>query len=311
MDDGARRAEILLEALPYIRHFHGKTIVIKYGGAAMNKADLSREFARDVTLLQYVGMRPVIVHGGGPQVNQTLKDLNIESKFVDGLRVTDENTMDVVEMVLSGRINKQIVSLINHEGGRAVGISGKDGLLARTRKKELTRKHEDGTLETISLGRVGALKDSEINPDIINTLDGSGFIPVIAPIATDAEGHSLNINADIMAGAVASALKAEKLVLLTDTKGLLMNEKTITRLTPGEVRDLIDKEIITGGMLPKVECCLDALQAGVARTHIIDGRIPHSLLLEIFTIGGVGTLISNNIDLMNDLMDKVNRGLEL
>ena len=291
--DEKRRAEILLEALPYIRRFSGKTIVIKYGGAAMEQSDLSREFARDVTLLQYVGMRPVIVHGGGPQIGRTLADLGIKSEFIDGHRVTDEKAMEVVEMVLAGRINKNIVSLINHEGGRAVGISGRDGLLAQADIHELKRLTPDGLTETFNIGRVGTVRGDQINPAVINTLDQAGFIPVIAPVAAHADGNSLNVNADTMAGAIASALKAEKLILLTDTAGVLRDGATIARMTPTEVAELVKSGVIAGGMLPKVDCCLRALEAGVTRAHIIDGRVAHAVLLEIFTQEGVGTLISD------------------
>ncbi len=293
------RAEILLEALPYIRRFYGKTVVVKYGGAAMNQADLSRDFARDIVLLKYVGINPVIVHGGGPQINRTLDDLGIKSDFVDGRRVTDDSTMEVVEMVLAGKINKSIVSLINQEGGRAVGISGKDGALARANRHEHVRKNPDGTEESVSLGRVGTVTGESINPSLIKTLEKESFIPVIAPVAVDEDGQGLNINADTMAGAVAGALKAEKLMLLTDTPGLLKDDKTITRLTPAEVRGHIEDGVITGGMLPKTECCLNALSEGVGRTHIIDGRVPHAVLLEIFTTRGVGTLISEDVSLIN------------
>ena len=292
MTDEARRADILLEALPYIRQFHDKTIVVKYGGAAMDKADLSREFARDVTLLKYVGMHPVIVHGGGPQVNKVMKDLGITSQFVDGHRITDEQSMEVVVMVLAGKINKEIVSLINFEGGRAVGISGKDGLLARADVHEISKKGPDGSIETINLGLVGTLTGKQIDPALIETLKKDGFIPVIAPVASSTDGGLLNVNADTMAGAVASALKAEKLILLTDTPGILKENQTLTGLSPAETRKLIADGVISGGMLPKVECCLEALKGGVASTHIIDGRVPHALLLEIFTAKGVGTLIT-------------------
>lgn len=290
------RAEVLLEALPYIRQFFGKTIVIKYGGAAMNRPELSREFARDVTLLQYVGMRPVIVHGGGPQVSRTMEILGIHSTFIDGHRVTDREAMNVVEMVLAGKINKEIVSLLNQEGGRAVGISGKDGQLAVAELHEIERRDDAGNVETVSLGRVGTVGTDSIDPSVIRTLDDAGFIPVIAPVAVDREGESLNVNADTMAGAIAAALRAEKLILLTDTPGLLNGDEPIPRITPQGVEELIDRGVISGGMLPKVRCCLEALKNGIRRTHIIDGREPHALLLEIFTMSGVGTLISNDIE---------------
>lgn len=290
------RAEILLEALPYIRRFSGKTIVIKYGGAAMASADLSRQFARDIVLLQHVGIKPVIVHGGGPQISQLLGDLNISSEFVDGHRVTDAAAMDVVEMVLAGKINKGIVALINNEGGRAAGISGKDGNLATAEPHSLTRTNDAGHTEEVSLGRVGRISKDGINPEILRTLEESSYVPVIAPVATDDEGNSLNINADTMAGAVAASLKAEKLILLTDTAGVLVGGETVTGLGPAEVQRLKDRGEISGGMIPKVDCCLQSLYGGVNRTHIIDGRIPHAVLLEVFTDRGVGTLISNDFD---------------
>ena len=291
-----RRAEILLEALPYIRRFSGKTIVIKFGGAAMANRELSKDFARDVVLLQYVGIKPVIVHGGGPQINKLLEDLKIPTQFVDGHRITDEASMDVVEMVLCGKINKEIVALINSEGGRAAGISGKDGNLAVAEPHELQRTNDAGFQETVSLGRVGRISKDRISPDIITTLEGNGYVPIIAPVAADEDGHSMNVNADTMAGAVASALKAEKLLLLTDTPGVLVDGEPVTGLGPEDVDELKRTGKITGGMLPKVDCCLQALMYGVKRTHIVDGRVPHALLLEIFTDRGVGTLISNDFD---------------
>ena len=286
-------AQVLLEALPYIRKFQGKTIVVKFGGAAMKNPELSRDFARDVVLLQYVGMRPVIIHGGGPQINQLLESLKIESHFVDGHRVTDEPAMEVVEMVLAGRVNKEIVSLINHEGGRAVGLTGKDGMLARGILHTIQRKNQDGSTSDVSLGRVGKVDAAGINPQVLNALEDGGYIPIIAPIAVDDEGRSLNINADTMAGAIASALKAEKLILLTDTPGVLIEGKTVTGLSPDSVQRHIESGGITGGMLPKVQCCIDSLKAGIRSAHIIDGRVAHAVLLEIFTDTGVGTLIKN------------------
>ena len=283
----------LLEALPYIRKYSGKTIVIKYGGAAMDKADLRDSFARDITLLQYVGMKPVIVHGGGPQINQLLKDLNIQSEFIDGHRVTDKSAMDVVEMVLAGNVNKSIVALINKEGGKAVGISGKDGNLAEASLHTINRKNTEGQTEQVSLGRVGSVNFSDIRPHVIRSLEDAGYVPVIAPVAVDKNGDSLNINADTMAGAIASALKAEKLILLTDTPGVMKDGATLTGLRPDDVRRLIDDGTIKGGMIPKVTCCLEALDAGVRRTHIIDGRVKHATLLEILTDTGVGTLITS------------------
>jgi len=287
------RVKVLLEALPYIRNFAGKTAVIKFGGAAMKDPELSADFAKDVVLLQYVGIRPVIVHGGGPQINKLLNDLNIKSHFVDGHRVTDEAAMEVVEMVLAGRVNKEIVNLINHEGGKAVGLTGKDGILARGDIHTIKKEKADGSIEEISLGRVGDISSTGINPAILNALYDKGYIPVIAPVAVDIEGKSLNINADTMAGAVAASLKAEKLILLTDTPGVIIHDKTITGLNPEEVKKYIARGDITGGMLPKVNCCLNAIREGTHSAHIIDGRVPHALLLEIFTDKGVGTLITN------------------
>ena len=289
------RAEVLLEALPYIQKFHGKTIVIKYGGAAMEQAALQDKFARDVVLLRYVGMRPVIVHGGGPRINRLLDRLGIASQFVDGHRVTDHDAMEVAEMVLSGNINKEIVSLINREGGHAVGISGRDGHLATATEHSIEKSRDDGSTEKVSLGRVGTVNARTVKPDLIQDLIDREYIPVIAPIAADENGESMNVNADTMAGAIASALKAEKLILLTDTRGILDGDKTLTGLTPKNVDELIQKKIISGGMLPKTRCCTDALQAGVRRAHIIDGRVPHALLLEIFTDHGVGTLITPEV----------------
>lgn len=293
MKQALQKVETLLEALPYIQSFVGKSIVIKYGGAAMNQADLRQQFAEDVVLLRLVGMHPIIVHGGGPQINQLLKDLNIPSQFIDGHRITDEDSMEVVEMVLSGSVNKSIVSLINKAGGKAVGISGKDGHLARGILHGLERKTDSG-VEKVDLGRVGTVDLSKIDTSILELLDNSGYIPIIAPVTVDSEGKSLNINADTMAGAIAAALNAEKLILLTDTAGVLRDGKTVTGLKVNAVRELIDSEVIHGGMLPKVDCCLHALENGVNKAHIIDGRIPHSLLLEIFTDTGVGTLIESN-----------------
>lgn len=292
MKEALHKIETLLEALPYIQKFKGKSIVIKYGGAAMNQADLRAQFAQDVVLLRLVGMHPVIVHGGGPQINQLLTDLQIPSEFVDGHRITDEASMEVVEMVLSGSVNKSIVSLINKAGGRAVGISGKDGHLARGILHELEKKTDSGT-EKVSLGRVGTVDINKIDTSILTLLDDSGYIPIIAPVTVDSDGHSLNINADTMAGAIAAALQAEKLILLTDTPGVIHEGKTITGLKFDNVKALIENEVIHGGMLPKVDCCLHAIEHGVNRAHIIDGRVPHALLLEIFTDKGVGTLIES------------------
>ncbi len=285
-------ANVLIEALPYIRRFHKSIIVIKLGGSAMNDEKLRREFARDIVLLQYVGVRPVVVHGGGPQINQFLEQLNISSQFIDGHRVTDEAIMEVVEMVLAGKNNKEIVALIQNEGGRAIGISGRDGGLAQAEEYSLEKIEADGRREVISLGRVGRLSAKGIDPSILHTLENNSYISVVAPIAADRTGKAINVNADTMAGAIAAALRAEKLILLTDTEGLLVNGERATMLTPKKVEQLREKGFIQGGMLPKVNCCLEALKGGVKRTHILDGRVAHALLLEIFTNQGVGTMLA-------------------
>ncbi|MBI4209552.1 MAG: acetylglutamate kinase [Deltaproteobacteria bacterium] len=292
MEKLIEKASILLEALPYIRRFYGKTFVIKYGGSAMIDDELRRTFAQDVSLLKYVGINPVIVHGGGPQIGKMLEKLGKNSEFVDGLRVTDEETMDIVEMVLVGDLNKEIVALINHYGGKAVGLSGKDGKLIEADKIKYQKKRVGNVpAELIDLGRVGEVKT--IHPAIIEALDREKFIPVIAPVGMDEEGKSLNINADTVAGEIAKALKAEKLILLTDVEGVKDKKgKLIATLTPKKARGGIHKGVITGGMIPKVECCLEALEGGVQKTHIIDGRVKHAVLLEIFTDVGVGTEVS-------------------
>ncbi|MBS0617755.1 MAG: acetylglutamate kinase [Spirochaetes bacterium] len=280
----------LLEALPYIQRFAGKTIVIKYGGAAMDKADLSDRFAQDVVMLKLCGIDPVIVHGGGPQINQLLARLGVESKFIDGHRVTGDDEMAAVEMVLAGDVNKRIVAQIARAGGKAVGISGRDGALARATRHHL-EKNENGKITTIDLGRVGSVHPHDVNVQVLNALKQGGFIPVIAPIAFDDDGASLNINADTMAGAIAAALAAEKLVLLTDTPGVMHEGKTLTRLNPSDVARLKKEGIISGGMIPKTDCAVAAVENKVGAAHIIDGRVPHALLLEIFTDTGVGTMI--------------------
>ncbi len=285
------RAKILIEVLPYIRRFNGATIVIKYGGNAMVDEQLKQEFALDVILLKYVGMNPVVVHGGGPQIGDFLKRLSIESEFVDGMRVTDRQTMDVVEMVLVGKVNKEIVNLINQNGGIAVGLSGKDGKLISARKmKYLKKRSEDPVPEIIDMGMVGEI--TSVNAGILVTLMEKEFIPVIAPVGFGSSGETYNINADLVAGKVASALGARKLVLLTDTAGVL-DEKgdLISTLKMQEARESISNGTIKGGMIPKVNCCLTALREGVNKTHIIDGREPHAILLEILTKVGVGTEI--------------------
>ena len=285
------RAKILIEVLPYIRRFNGATIVIKYGGHAMVDEQLKQEFALDVILLKYVGMNPVVVHGGGPQIGDFLKKLSIKSEFVDGMRVTDRQTMDVVEMVLVGKVNKEIVSLINQNGGIAVGLSGKDGKLISARKmKYLKKRSEDPVPEIIDMGMVGEI--TSVNAGILVTLMEKEFIPVIAPVGFGSSGESYNINADLVAGKVASALGERKLVLLTDTEGVL-DEKgdLISTLKMQEARESISNGTIKGGMIPKVNCCLTALREGVNKTHVIDGREPHAILLEILTKIGVGTEI--------------------
>ena len=285
------KAEVLIEALPYIRRFYNKTIVIKYGGHAMVDDDLKVNFALDVILMKYVGFNPIIVHGGGPQIGKVLEKMGKPSKFIDGMRVTDLETMDIVEMVLVGKINKEIVGLINHHGGQAVGLSGKDGQLIMARKLDIV-KQKDGTdaPEIIDIGMVGEVES--INPNVIEALDRNKFIPVIAPIGIGSQGETYNINADLVAGKIASALRAEKMVLLTDVEGLLDEKKRlISTIDSKKVRKYIKEGIISEGMIPKVTCCLEALTEGVVKTHIIDGRVKHALLLEVFTDVGVGTEI--------------------
>jgi len=286
-----QKAEILLEALPYIKNFYDKTIVIKYGGNAMVTEDLKKNFALDIVMMKYIGINPVVVHGGGPQIDKTLKALGIQSHFIEGQRVTSKETIDVVEMVLGGKVNKEIVSLINHQGGNAVGITGKDGdLILAKRHKRVKQSPETDRPEIIDLGLVGEI--TKVNPRILETLDQNEFIPVIAPIGKGETGETLNINADFVAAQIASSLKAEKLVLMTDTEGVKNKTgKLQTGLTRKIATDMIRSKIIRDGMLPKVNCCLDALKAGVHKTHIIDGRIRHALLLEIFTAEGIGTQI--------------------
>ncbi len=285
-----KKAEVLLEALPYMRRFQGQTLVIKYGGAAQLEPELKRGFAQDITLLQYLGINPVVVHGGGPQIGQVLAQMDIPTRFVEGLRVTDESTMDVVEMVLAGKINKEIVNLINAAGGRAVGLSGKDGLLLQAQKLEFYRPREDEPPEIIDIGLVGEV--TGVNTDLIHSLQSQHFIPVIAPVGVGEQGETYNINADLVAGAMAAALGAAKLILLTDVPGVLDKEKhLISSLTRRQAVTLMEEGVIAGGMLPKVKCCLEALEDGVAKAHILDGRVPHAVLLEIFTDTGIGTEI--------------------
>ena len=292
MENLIAKADVLLEALPYLRRFSGKTIVVKYGGHAMTDERLKAGFAQDVVLLKYVGINPVIVHGGGPQIAQLLKQLGIESHFVRGMRVTDQATMDVVEMVLAGKINKEIVSLINHHGGRAVGISGKDDKLILAKKLEMSTGRP-GKGGKVDIGLVGDVR--AINPQLIESLGRDGFIPVIAPVGVGENGETYNINADIVAGEVAEALHAEKLILLTDVEGIRgADEKVMRTLDSDLAKQLVRDGIIAEGMIPKVECCIEALRGGVHKTHIVDGRVRHALLLEIFTDQGVGTEVVRN-----------------
>jgi len=287
-NDAATKARILAEALPYIRRFHGKTIVVKFGGNAMVDAELQASFARDVVLLKLVGMDPVVVHGGGPQIEQLLKQLGIRSEFVQGMRVTDAATMDVVEMVLGGAVNKDIVTLINQAGGRAVGLTGQDGAFIRARK--LLMPSRDKPAELLDIGQVGEIES--IDPGVIDSLEQGGFIPVVAPIGVGADGLSYNINADLVAGKLAEVLHAEKLVLLTNTPGVLDEQgKLLTGVTPRQIDAMLAAGTLSGGMLPKIASALDAARAGVRSVHIIDGRVPHALLLEVLTDQGVGTLI--------------------
>jgi acetylglutamate kinase len=294
MDNVAKsieRAEILLEALPYIRRFYNKTIVIKYGGHAMVDEELKNQFARDVVMMKYIGIHPVVVHGGGPQIGSFLKKLGKDSKFVQGMRVTDEETMDIVEMVLVGKVNKEIVGFINQHGGKAVGLSGKDGNLIRAEKYYLSEERaKDTPPEIIDIGLVGKVKN--IHAELIVSLANDGFIPVIAPTGLGDNGETYNINADIVAGEVAAALKAEKLVLLTDVEGVIdAKGQLINTMSDREVVNMIQAGVIKGGMYPKVKCCLKALSGGVRKAHIVDGRLKHAILLEIFTDMGIGTEI--------------------
>jgi acetylglutamate kinase len=285
------KAEVLLEALPYIQRFFNKTIVIKYGGHAMDDVDLKVSFVRDVILMRYIGLSPVIVHGGGPQIDGMLEKMGKKSNFVEGMRVTDGETMDIVEMVLVGKINKEIVSLIHQYGGHAVGLSGMDGGLIRARKLWIPRRGKDGQeKEPLDLGQVGEVES--INPEVIETIKNNKWIPVIAPVGVGPAGEVYNINADLVAGKVAAALQAEKFILLTDVEGVLDGEKRLISTMNAEMAGRFLKEgIIKGGMIPKINCCLQALREGVKKTHIIDGRVKHAILLEIFTDEGIGTQI--------------------
>ncbi len=291
MEDTINKAKVLIEALPYIRKFYDKTIVIKYGGNAMIDEDLKENFALDVVLMRYIGLNPVIVHGGGPQIGKVLAQMGKKTEFVEGMRVTNSETMDVVEMVLVGKVNKEIVGLINRHGGKAAGLSGKDGQLILAKKMNIYRNTKDGSPpEAVDIGMVGEV--ASVNPSIILAMEERGFIPVIAPVGVGEGGESYNINADLVAGKIASALKAEKLILLTDVPGIVdEGDELIRTLDVGRARKLLEKGVIMGGMIPKVHCCLNALQEGVIKTHIIDGRVEHTLLLEIFTDEGIGTQI--------------------
>jgi acetylglutamate kinase len=295
IDNAMNVANVLTEALPYIQRFTGKTIVVKFGGNAMVDEALQNSFARDIVLMKLVGMNPIIVHGGGPQIGVLLDKLNIKSRFVDGMRVTDSATMDVVEMVLGGTVNKQIVTLINNNGGKAIGLTGKDGQLIQAKKLCITHSSSEqmNASEIIDIGHVGVV--NKINVNVIDMLINSDFIPVIAPIGVGEDGASYNINADLVAGKIAEVLQAEKLILLTNVSGLQDKKgEVLTGLSTEQVDDLIEDGTIYGGMLPKIGCALDAVKAGVSSAHIIDGRVAHAVLLEIFTDEGVGTLISNN-----------------
>jgi len=288
--DATHKAQILAEALPYIRRFHGKTIVVKYGGNAMTDEKLKHSFARDVVLLKLVGMDPVVVHGGGPQIDEMLKRIGKKGEFIQGMRVTDSETMDVVEMVLGGLVNKDIVNLINQHGGRAIGLTGKDGSFIRARKMLVQNK--DDAAEMLDIGQVGEIQS--IDPEVISLLESREFIPVVAPIGVGEDGESYNINADLVAGKLAEVLRAEKLILLTNTPGVLdKNGNLLTGLTPKQVDGLFADGTIHGGMLPKIGSALDAAKSGVKSVHIIDGRVEHALLLEVLTDQGVGTLIRN------------------
>lgn len=284
---------VLSEALPYLQRFVGKTVVVKYGGNAMTDETLQNSFARDMVMLKMVGINPIVVHGGGPQIGELLAKLNIESRFVNGMRVTTAETMDVVEMVLGGLVNKQIVNLINQNGGKAIGLTGKDGQLLHARKLKVEQPSPEHTKsEIVDIGHVGEV--SSINTQVLDMLTNSDFIPVIAPIGVGDDGASYNINADLVAGKVAEVLQAEKLILLTNIAGLMDKQgQILTGLTTEQVDELIADGTIYGGMLPKIQCALDAVHSGVTSAHIIDGRVPHATLLELFTDAGVGTLITN------------------
>ena len=290
MEQAISRAKVLMEALPYIRDFRGKKIVVKYGGHAMVNPELKNLFAKQIVLFHLVGIQVVVVHGGGPQISRTLDSMGIESSFIDGKRVTDARTMDVVEMVLAGGINKEIVQLINAAGGRAVGLSGKDGGLVRARKLLFSRKDASGNLADVDMGHVGEV--TAVNTDIIDAVEKSGFIAVIAPSGVGDDGLTYNINADTIAAEIARQLKVEKIIILTDEQGVLdSGGKLISSVKYSQIHKLISTGVVSGGMIPKLECCMRALEGGVTKAHIIDGRVPYSILLELFTDSGIGTQI--------------------
>lgn len=292
IEQGLGKARVLVEALPYIQKFAGKTVVIKYGGHAMIDPILKESVIMDVLLLHSVGIRPVVVHGGGPEINAMLKKVGIESQFVQGLRVTDAQTMEIAQMVLLGKLNSEMVSLLNRFGGKGVGLSGKDAKLLKAVKKPMKLPNSQGELEDVDLGYVGEIQS--VTPDILNTLLGQGYIPVISPVASGEEGETYNVNADTVAGKIAEALQADKLLLLTDVRGILSDvadpDSLISTISRTEVNRLVEQEVLKGGMLPKVECAVSALEGGVGSVHILDGRLSHAILLELFTDGGIGTM---------------------
>lgn len=294
MEQGLSKARVLVEALPYIQKFAGKTVVIKYGGHAMVDPVLKESVIMDVLLLHSVGIRPVLVHGGGPEINAMLKKMGIESQFVRGLRVTDAQTMEIAQMVLLGKLNTEIVSLLNRFGGKGVGLSGKDAQLLLAAKKPMLMPNSQGQMEVVDLGCVGEIQS--VNPDILETLLGQGYIPVISPVASGGDGETYNVNADTAAGKIAEALKADKLLLLTDVSGILRDvsdkDSLISTISREEVDQLVEQGILSGGMLPKVECAISALESGVGSVHILDGRLSHAILLELFTDGGIGTMFA-------------------
>ncbi|MBF6567994.1 MAG: acetylglutamate kinase [Candidatus Binataceae bacterium] len=299
MDELIQRAEVLIEALPFLQRFRGQSLVIKYGGHAMQSREMRESFAQDVVLLKLVGVNPVVVHGGGPQISELIAKLGLKSRFVRGMRVTDTDTMEAAEMVLQ-RLNKEIVALISRQGGRAVGLSGKDGDLILSRKMRMVVKDENGRRKALDIGLVGDI--AEVNPQVIRTLEDAGFIPVVAPTGYGRDGLTYNINADVAAGKIAAALKAQKLILLTDVEGVKDKDgNLISTLEVAQARRMIARGHINEGMIPKVECCIDALRAGVAKTHVVDGRVRHAILLEIFTRTGIGTEVVQTAPKVSDI----------